>query len=120
MKLTKGAVAALTTDKPDHVVWDEELPGFGIRLRGGTKRWLIQYRVGLQQRRESLGDVRKVPLDDARRIARQRFAQVELGADPAADREAARATAAKVMLTLGAVSDRYLEAKRGVVRSAGK
>jgi integrase len=116
MKLTKGAVAALTTDKPDHVFWDDELPGFGVRLRGATKRWLIQYRAGLQQRRESLGDVRKVPLDDARRIARQRFAQIELGADPAADREAARAAAAKVALTLGTVSNRYLEAKRGVVR----
>jgi integrase len=117
VKLTKGAVAALITDKPDHVVWDDELPGFGVRLRGATKRWLIQYRAGLQQRRESLGDVRKVSLEDARRIARQRFAQIELGADPAADREAARAAAAKVALTLAAVSDRYLEAKRGVVRA---
>jgi integrase len=116
VKLTKGAVAALTTDKPDHVVWDDELPGFGVRLRGATKRWLIQYRAGLKQRRESLGDVRKVSLDDARRIARQRFAQIELGADPAADKEAARAAAIKVALTLGSVSDRYLEAKRGAVR----
>jgi integrase len=116
VKLTKGAVAALTTDKPDHVVWDDELPGFGVRLRGAAKRWLIQYRVGLQQRRESLGDVRKVQLEDARRIARQRFAQIELGTDPAAEREAARVAAAKVALTLGAVSDLYLDGKRETVR----
>jgi hypothetical protein len=43
----------------------------------------VQYRVGAQQRRESLGDVRKVKLDDARKIARHRFAQAELGIDPA-------------------------------------
>ena len=103
MKLTKTAVVALTTDKPDQVFWDDEIPGFGVRLRGGTKRWLIQYRVGLQQRRESLGDVRRVSLD-VLKIARQRFAQIELGADPAADRDRARALAAKVALTVGAVS----------------
>jgi hypothetical protein len=34
---------------------------------------------------DSLGDVRKVILEDARKIARQRFAQVELGVDPAAE-----------------------------------
>ena len=117
MKLTKAAVAALTTDKPDHVVWDDEAPGFGVRLRGGTKRWLIQYRVGQQQRRESLGDTRKVTLDDARRIARQRFAQIELGTDPAADRAKARAVSAQAALTLGAVAERYLDAKRGVIRA---
>jgi integrase len=116
VKLTKSAVAALTTDKPDHVVWDSELPGFGVRLRGDTKRWLIQYRAGLQQHRESLGDVRKVSLDDARRIARQRFAQIELGVDPAAVRKEAQAEALKAALTLGAVSTRYLDVKSASVR----
>jgi phage terminase large subunit-like protein len=44
----------------DHVVWHDELPGFGVWLRGNSKRWVIQYRAGIQQRREILGDVRKV------------------------------------------------------------
>jgi integrase len=116
MKLNKNAVAALVTDKPDHVYWDDTLPGFGVRLRGQSKRWIIQYRVGSQQRRESLGDVPRVGLDDARRIARHRFAQIELGSDPAADKAKARAEAATARLTLGAVSDRYLDAKRDVMR----
>ena len=88
MKLTKDAVAALgrPAGKEDHTVWDAELPGFGVRLRGGSKKWGCQYRINGKQRRESLGDVRKVSLEDARKIARQRFAQVELGVDPAAER----------------------------------
>ncbi len=73
----------------------DDLPGFGVRLRKGASRpsvaWVVQYRIGAQQRRESLGDVRKVNLDDARKIARQRFAQVELGVDPAAERRQTRA-----------------------------
>ena len=118
MKLTKGAVAALATGKDDQVFWDDETPGFGVRIRGLKKSWLIQYRAGRQQRRESLGDVRRVALDDARKIARQRFAEIELGRDPAADREKARALAARAALTLGAVSERYLDARRGVVRAS--
>jgi hypothetical protein len=110
MRLTKDAVIALglPSGKTDHIEWDETLPGFGVRLRGNGKRWVVQYRAGAQQRRESLGDVRKVSLEDARKIARQRFAQVELGVDPAAERAQARAQA----LTLGVVIDRYLDARR--------
>ena len=114
VKLTKDAVNALTLPpgKTDHFEWDDALPGFGVRLRGQAKTFVVQYRVGAQQRRESLGDVRRITLEDARKIARQRFAQAELGVDPAAERAKARATT----LTLGVVSSRYLEAKKGVVR----
>ena len=88
------------------------LPGFGVRLRGKARTWVVQWRHGDQQRRESLGDVRKLRLDDARRIARQRFARVELGSDPVAERKAATAA----MLTLAAAITRYLDAKRDAMR----
>jgi len=114
MKFTKEALAALAlpSGKTDYFEWDDELPSFGVRLRGRSRRWVVQYRVGTQQRRESLGDVRKVKLDDARKIARQRFARVELGSDPAAERAAAAAR-----LTLGETAARYLDAKREVMRA---
>ena len=107
MKFTKDALATLTlpVGKTEHFEWDDELPSFGVRLRGRSKRWVVQYRVGSRQRRESLGDVRKVKLEDARKIARQRFARVELGSDPAAERAAAAAR-----LTLGEVAARNLDA----------
>src|SRR5262249_54507375 len=120
MKFTTDAVAALRlpAGKQDHIEWDDTLPGFGCRVRGNSKRWVIQYRVGAQQRRESLGDVRKVKLDDARRIARQRFAQAELGTDPAAERAKARSAAAAIKLTMANVAARYLDAKRETLRSS--
>jgi integrase len=104
MRLTIDTVAALTlpAGKAELFSWDETMPGFGVRLRGTSKRWTIQYRIAGRQRRESLGDVRKVALADARKIARQRFAQVELGADPAADRNRG--------LTLGKIMERRIEA----------
>jgi integrase len=119
-KLTKTAVAALVTDKPDQVFWDSDVPGFGVRLRNGKKSWVIQYRINGQQRRESLGDIRKVVLDDARAIARKRFAMVELGEDPAANRIAAKAAADHIIvkLTVSDLTDRYLASRRDIVTSA--
>jgi integrase len=120
MKFTTDSIAALNLPigKRDHFEWDDSLPSFGVRIRGESKRWVIQYRVGLQSRRESLGDVRKVKLDDARRIARQRFAQAELGTDPAAERAKARSAAAAIKLTLANVAARYLDAKRDTLRAS--
>jgi integrase len=125
MRLTAEEVKGLTlsTNKVDEIFWDDDLPGFGVRLRGRhggtvTKRWCVQYRAtDGTQRRESLGDVRKVKIDDARKIARNRFAQVELGNDPGAERAKAKAKAAAAKLTLAIVADRYLDAKKDVRRA---
>jgi integrase len=120
VKLTdrSAAVLVLPAGKTDHVFWDD-VPGFGVRLRGDRQRcsksWLAQYRVGVRQHRESLGDIRKVKIEDARKAARKLFAQVELGIDPAAEKAKARAAAAAT-LTMGSVADRYLAAKRPDLR----
>jgi integrase len=118
MKLTDNRVTALVrpADKDDVVIWDDDLPGFGIRCRGGAKTYLVQYRVRGQQRRESLGDVRRTKLENARRAARQRFAQAQLGIDPAAERALSRAKATAAQLTLGVVAERYLAAKEDRLR----
>src|SRR5437879_4898346 len=121
MKFTRDSVVTLSlpAGKSDHFEWDESLPGFGVRLRqGGSLTWVIQYRFGPQQRRESLGDVRKVTLEAAQAIARKRFAKVELSIDPAAERARQRAEAAASKLTIGTVADRYLAAKEDVLRQS--
>ncbi len=108
----------LPPGKNDHIEWDDALPGFGVRLRPTKRVFVVQYRVGRQQRRESLGDVRKISLAAAHKIAKKRFAQVELGIDPAADRVQADAQAAAAKLTLAVVTTRYLDAKRDKLRSS--
>jgi hypothetical protein len=121
VKLTKGSIAELKlpAGKDDFTFWDSELAGFGIRLRKGkhgvSKTWRIQFRVGVQQRSKSL-DCRKVAPEDARKVARQLFAQAHLGIDAAAEKEKAQADAAKVKLTLGLVADRYLAVKERAVK----
>ena len=122
VRLTDRSAAALVlpAGKTDDVFWDVELPGFGCRVRSGGKRvarsWLVQYRANGLQRREALGDIRKVRIEDGRRAARKIFAQLELHIDPSAEKKAARTAAAAASLTVGAVADRYLVVKRPTLR----
>src|SRR5262249_45078749 len=126
MKSTKETVAALSLPKgkDDHFEPDPSLPGFGVRLRkrkgggGISKKWAVLHRFNGDQRRKSFGDTRKITLEDARKIARQQFAQVELGIDPDAARAEARAQAAAAKLTLAVAIDRYLGAKQDVLRKS--
>jgi integrase len=66
-----------------------------------------------EQRRESLGDVRKLTLKDARKAAAQRFAKVELGVDPAVEKAAAQNLD---RTKFGVVADRYQAAKKPDLR----
>ena len=43
------------------------MPGFGIRLRSTKAVYIAQYRFQKATQRESLGDVRKLTLEDARK-----------------------------------------------------
>ena len=48
MEFTKETIAALTlpVGKFDLIHFDDDLPGFGIRLRAAGKRvWIVQYRA---------------------------------------------------------------------------
>jgi hypothetical protein len=116
MKLTKATVArlSLAPGKVDQIIFDEDMPGFGIRLRGGGKyTWIVQYRVGAKQRRVTLGDLRKLDAEQARTAARNRLAQVTLGGDPQAEKANTRAQAA---FSLGTVSDTFLAVKKSTLR----
>src|SRR6266536_5854977 len=104
----------LPAGKSDHIEWDTTLPGFGVRVRTSGKRtFIVQYRVGHAQRRETLGDVRELDLEQARRAAKRKLGAVALGHDPAAEKAEARARAKH---TLGAVLPRFIERQRARVR----
>jgi integrase len=109
-KLTAPAGAA------DYIRWDPELPSFGVRLRRGKATYVAQYRIGRKQRRESLGDVRKVNLADARQAARTRFAQVVLDIDPGAERTRLKAEQTAARDTFLQAATDYLAARKPKMR----
>ena len=110
MKLKKATVERLELPqgKREMIVFDEGLPGFGLRIRAGGKRtWVAQYRFGSKQRRVTLGTVNSCDADEAREQAKKVLARVQLGQDPQAEKTAARAPKPREM-TLGDVVERYL------------
>jgi hypothetical protein len=64
MKLTKINIAKVTVPrgKTETIEFDDDVPGFGLRIRvGGSQTWIFQYRQGSKQRRISLGRQRPSP-----------------------------------------------------------
>lgn|SRR6266516_4661813 len=118
MKFTTRSIAALTlpAGKADHLAFDDDVPGLGIRLReGGSRVWVFQYRVGPKQRRMALGSVAAIPLAKARELAGDLQAKIRLGGDPAAEKTQSRARAAE---TFAAVLPRFLAGQRVRLRNA--
>jgi integrase len=104
LKLPKG--------KTDYIEFDDDIPGFGLRIReGGSRTWVFQYRIGSKQRRMVLGSAKSAQLGlaDVRKIASRLHHRVELGEDPATDRDVARREADN---TFAALVDQYLEARQ--------
>ncbi|ANY85289.1 hypothetical protein BB934_44805 (plasmid) [Microvirga ossetica] len=109
MRLTRPALANLSIPpgRSELIVFDDTLPGFGVRLRAGGKRvWIAQYRMGQKQRRVTIGSVETLDPDQARRAAKAVLAKAHLGSDPQAAKAEAKARA---HLTLGAMVEPYLE-----------
>jgi integrase len=104
IELPVGKTAGKTGDR---IEWDDDLPGFGLRIReGGSRNYIIQYKIGGQQRRKTLGSTRELTLEQARKQARKDLGRVANGEDPQAEKAAARATSTE---SFGAVAERFIK-----------
>ena len=104
-KITKRAVDQLQGDGTEKFYWDDDLPGFGVRIRSsGRKYYVAQFRADGRMRRITLGRHGAVPTETARRRAMAAISEAKGGGDPAAARDARRK--APTMKQLG---KRFLE-----------
>jgi integrase len=118
MKLTETAVAATTLDpdRSEAIIFDEDIPGFGLRLRaGGARTWIFQYKLGSKHRRMTLGKYPALKSAGARKTAAKFYAEVRLGNDPAGARAEKQGRAAE---TFGAILKTYLTRRRGTIRAS--
>jgi integrase len=107
-KLTKRVVDSIRPDpggRADVFAWDSELRGFGIRMKpSGTAAYIVQYRTSEgRTRRLAIGKVGTLTPDEARIEAREKLVAAIKGADPSAERQAARAS-----MSVSELCDLYL------------
>jgi integrase len=110
LKLTQATLKtpSLPDGVKDKIFFDDDLPGFGLRIREGGKRtWIVQYRAGAKQRRMTLGTMKMLDGGEARKRAKTALSKTHLGHDPQSEKAAARAPKPREM-SLGDVVERYL------------
>jgi len=118
MKFTSRNIASLKlpAGKLDHIEWDDDVAGFGLRLReGGSRSWIYRYRLGGVQRSVKLGNANSVPFAIARKNAGLLEAEIRLGKDPAGQKVIAKQEAE---YTFSVVAERFLDARRPELRPA--
>jgi hypothetical protein len=87
MKLTLASLTnlKLKSGDKDRIWFDDDVPGFGLRVRDtGSRSWIYQYKIGGKTRRLVLGQATAIKPARAREIAGELHATVRLGGDPAA------------------------------------
>lgn len=78
--------------------WDSELPGFGLRVHpSGRRTWFVMFRQRGKQRRVSLGTSKQKTAIEARRLAREKLAEVALDGLPSRKTTKSRAKEAPLM-----------------------
>ena len=124
-RITKRTVDALApTDRFEAFLWDDALPGFGVRaLRTGVKTYVLRYRTAAGgQRRLALGRHGPLTPDQARNLALQRLGEIAAGRDPSTERREARrageAAAAETVAAIGRawVADQERRVAKGKLR----
>ena len=112
MKLTTATVRTqpLPDGKSEAIFFDDDIPGFGLRVReGGSRNFVFQYKLGAKQRRMALGKATPDRLADTRKAADKLYARVRLGDDPASDKAQAQRQASE---TFGPAASEFLDTLR--------
>jgi integrase len=115
LKLTKRTVDAVLPESARVIVWDSDLPGFGLRIEpSGRKTFVARYRAGGGRsgklRQATIGRYGTLTVDEARAKAKRLLGAAAGGGDPVGDQQRAR----QAGITVGEIVDWYLrEAESG-------
>lgn len=104
-RLTKRVVEQVQAGTKEQILWDDDVTGFGVRVRPSGKRvYIFKYRTldGLQGKL-TLGTHGNLTVDQARTLAKKHAHAVSQGANPARDKSELRAAP-----SLADLCDRYL------------
>lgn len=104
-KLTKRVVDAAEVRDADYIIWDDEIPGFGLRVfPSGKRSYLVQYRALGRTRRYAIGLQGVWTPEKARKEAKAQLGRVAGGENPAEERRLDQQA-----MTIKELCDRYME-----------
>jgi integrase len=87
-KLTKKIVDSCASAEKEYFAWDDDLPGYGLRVfPSGKKSYVLQYRHLGRTRRYAIGLHGKFTPDSARNKAMKLLGEIAGGGNPSADRK---------------------------------
>lgn len=104
-RISKALIAASAPQDRKYFIWDNNPWGFGLAVfPSGRKSFVFQYRTAEgRTHRATIGKVEALTPDQARKCAQEMSAKARAGDDPLAEKKAARS-----VMTLGDLFDRYL------------
>jgi integrase len=104
-KLNKRTIDALTAKEKFYIVFDSEIPGFGVRVHTtGSKSYIVQYRHGGRTRRHTIARHGAVTPEEARKLARLHIGNIAMGDNPSQ-----RAQDYRDVPTVAMVCERFIE-----------
>jgi integrase len=115
MRIDQRTVASLVLPegKTDIICFDEDLTGFGFRIRlsGGRelRSFVCQYRWGGKSKRLNLGKANVLMAAEARKLAKSALAKVQLGIDPGQEKRQRHGADA---VTFSWLAQQFVDAKR--------
>ncbi|TVR61849.1 MAG: DUF4102 domain-containing protein [Candidatus Competibacteraceae bacterium] len=109
MKLTKRSIDSLPLPETGQVLyWDDELPGYGLRVTKGAKTFIVQRRVAGKSVRVTLGQYGPLTPNQARKLAVKNLSELVQGVNINAEKEAAKVRG----VTLNEAFAAYLDNRR--------
>lgn len=88
LKLSKRVVDAAGPKDKDYVIWDDDLPGFGLRVfKSGKRSYVLQYRSLGRSRRYTIGLHGVWTPETARQEAKIQLGRIAKGDNPAEERQ---------------------------------
>ena len=68
--LTERIIRDALPDENQYILWDDKVKGLGLRVaKGGTKTFVLDYRIGKKHRRSTLARASEISLESARERA---------------------------------------------------
>lgn len=118
-RLTEAFVESATCPpgKKDRLIFDRDLPGFGLRVSAnGSKVFIVQYNAAGRKRRMPIGAFGTVTPDKARRHAKALLGLAAAGRDPYAERKTEAAAALAMELAEKAAAAEAAYTVRHLIR----